>query len=290
MLCLLGGVWVVSGDLWLSVLAGTPGIRGWRPGMPLSTLRCPGRPVIQPACPWCQGWAGLALGSGSCQGSLLGPLTVPRWAGQGLALAGRGCQNPEAGWTGLAGRLSGVTHISSRLVSAPHLALRASQRVAGAGAGGIIGMAVSVHGELSGFMKRKGVEGFSVKDIHIFPINITFITSLLQSLLRKDVGSSLAVGAVVQPCPWAHQGRVSEKAASWDDRRRMKSRRAGSCDARECLGIVQPVRTEIITLWNHLYTHFSSFLLETNMKHPSTFLLFHSESSSNIYRASLFRV
>ena len=54
-------------------------------------------------------------------------------------------------------------------------------------------------------MKRKGVEGFSVKDIHIFPINITFITSLLQSLLRKDVGSSLAVGAVVQPCPWARR-------------------------------------------------------------------------------------
>lgn len=127
--------------------------------------------------------------------------------------------------------------------------------------------------------------------IFIFsPVNVTFIMSSLQSLLLKDVGSSLVVGAVAQPCPWAHRGRASEKATSWDDRCRMKIRRAGSCDARECLGIVQPVRTEIITLWNHLYTHFFSFLSETNMKHPSTFLLFHSESSSNIYRASLFKV
>lgn len=141
-----------------------------------------------------------------------------------------------------------------------------------------------------GFYEKKRSGGLFRRGYSHFPINITLITSLLQSLLRKDVGSSLAVGAVVQPCPRARQGRVSEKAASWDDRRRMKSRRAGSCDARECLGIVQPVRTEIITLWNHLYTHFSSFLLETNMKHPRTFLLFHSESSSNIYRASLFRV
>lgn len=183
-----------------------------------------------------------------------------------------------------------MTHVSSRLASAPHRILRASRRIDGAGAGGIIGTAVSAHGELSGFMRRKGVEGFSAKDIHIFPVNVTFITSSLQSLLRKDVGSSLEVGVVAQPCPWAHRGRASKKATSWDDRCRMKIRRAGSCDARERLGIVQPVRTEIITLWNHLYTHFFSFLSETNMKHPSTFLLFHSESSSNIYRASLFKV
>lgn len=125
-----------------------------------------------------------------------------------------------------------------------------------------------------GFYEKKRSGRLFCRGYSHFPINITFITSLLQSLLRKDVGSSLAVGAVVQPCPRARQGRVSEKAASWDDRRRMKSRRAGSCDARECLGIVQPVRTEIITLWNHLYTHFSSFLLETNMKHPRTFYFF----------------
>lgn len=56
--------------------------------MPLSTLRCTGLPVIQPACPWCQGLGGPALGSDSRQGSLLGPLTVPCWVGQGLAWTG----------------------------------------------------------------------------------------------------------------------------------------------------------------------------------------------------------
>ena len=82
-------------------------------------------------------------------------------------------------------------------------------------------------------MKRKAVEGFCAKDIHTFPINVTFFTSSLQSLPRKDVGSSPVVrAAVAQPCPWARWGRASEKAASWDDRHRMKSRRAGSCDAR----------------------------------------------------------
>ena len=141
-----------------------------------------------------------------------------------------------------------------------------------------------------GFYEKKRSGGLFRQGYSYFPHKHHIHYELVTEPPQEGRGFEPCGGGSGSALPLGPPGRVSEKAASWDDRRRMKSRRAGSCDARECLGIVQPVRTEIITLWNHLYTHFSSFLLETNMKHPSTFLLFHSESSSNIYRASLFRV
>ena len=48
--------------------------------------RMPCRPARVSLVP---GLGGPALGSGARQGSLLGPLTVPRWAGQGLEWTGR---------------------------------------------------------------------------------------------------------------------------------------------------------------------------------------------------------
>lgn len=41
---------------------------------------------------------------------------------------------------------------------------------------------------------------------------------------------------------------------------------------------------------DHLHDHPSSSLLETHRKHQSAFLLFHSKSSSNIYRADRLRM
>lgn len=83
--------WRTLGDFWRLVVVSTG--RGTRhPGIETrdatQPLRCAGRPVLQPTCPWCQGLGGPALGSGSRRGSLLGPLTVLRWAAQGLAWTG----------------------------------------------------------------------------------------------------------------------------------------------------------------------------------------------------------
>lgn len=55
---------------------------------------------MQPTCPWCQGLGVLLWASGSRQGSLLGPLTVPCWVGQvwrGQAIGGKRPPEPR-GW------------------------------------------------------------------------------------------------------------------------------------------------------------------------------------------------
>lgn len=151
------------------------------------------------------------MGSGSRQGVPWVPLTVPCWVGQGLAGQAIGGKRPEPrGWVDWARWApSGAwTHISSRSCFSPAPDTESQPENRWGRSWRHYWDCSQCDGELSGFMRRKGVEGFSAKDIHIFPgVNVTFITSSLRYSPPEGRGSSLEVGVVAQPCLWAHRGR-----------------------------------------------------------------------------------
>ena len=97
----------------------------------------------------------------------------------------------------------------------------------GAGAGGITGISNSAYGELSGFIKRRGVEGFAVVEIHIFSHKLHIRYELITEPPQEGRGfkQSWGTGAAgedmghalqsPEPCTCAHTGRGYEKVVSW---------------------------------------------------------------------------
>lgn len=93
--------------------------------------------------------------------------------------------------------------------------------------GGTAGISNRANGESSGFIERKGVEGFAVVEIHIFSHKLHIHYELITERPQEGRGfkQSWGTGAAgedmghalqsPEPCPCAHTGRGYEKVLSW---------------------------------------------------------------------------